>query len=291
MVIVGLHVDDVSQTVIEQTPEKAISKATLIGSEMVERAQAKGCELSDKSTVVASTPHIARQVAKQFWQTKHQDHISKNDGRPRGADGSRCQTTHHNNKETNQERSSKSSEGETTSGENRRASKLYNTWGETPTAVLAWNVKGQSPTTRRQLRRSALQCIPAQGMQPCPVTRLFWYLGPEGDPEVSTTVAQIKLWMDIWGSASSNERQLIDRAWRAIARRQEQAKSNERWRTVTGPIGATITMLLELGWHPILPHMWLNPTKTEAAQLSEAKEGGAVQQILAAIAEQAQRRT
>ena len=52
------------------------------------------------------------------------------------------------------------------------------------------------------------------------------------------------------------------------------AKAVNKWSRVTGPLTATIAVLLDLGWQPIKPDAWVSPDKsvwqcTEQARIDE----------------------
>ena len=54
-------------------------------------------------------------------------------------------------------------------------------------------------------------------------------------------------------------------AWHSARASLLSMRLKERWRSVKGPIGATITYLLQFAWHPTEPDVWYTPGRRESA--------------------------
>ena len=55
----------------------------------------------------------------------------------------------------------------------------------------------------------------------------------------------------------------IARAWSSVAQKLQRKQPQHRWRTVSGPMAATIATLLEEGWTPVGPLRWQDPDGTQ----------------------------
>ena len=91
---------------------------------------------------------------------------------------------------------------------------------------------------------------------------------------VHARLEQIKTWISIW--QMSEDRDTLTKA-RRVAR--DQLTNSPSWSHVHGPIGATVLTLIETGWVPSQPSLWLHPANEECATLS-TPEPYAVSSIL-----------
>ena len=147
------------------------------------------------------------------------------------------------------------------------ASSLFVT-GVRPQQEYEEAIIGATPGHVQHMRRSALKCLRKAGTQPCATTTLRWRLDEQADPAVRIVKEQIRMWADLWEEArkDAKEENEIRQAWR------EGLKSivlaNKGWRTVTGPLEATICVLRSAGWHAVGPGYWPTPDKEACATLS-----------------------
>ena len=74
--------------------------------------------------------------------------------------------------------------------------------------------------------------------------------------------------MWIWGKARPEERALLTKAWLKVA--PGLKAKPDRWTCSKGPVAATICILTEAGWDPMLPWLWRAPSgELEATLESE----------------------
>ena len=89
--------------------------------------------------------------------------------------------------------------------------------------------------------------------------------------------------MFIWKTAADDSelRRWLRQGWREARSQFSKTNPQDCWRKVKGPIGATIAVLLEIGWEPRLPNLWVNDTKKATAQfdLNEPAEHQVTQEI------------
>ena len=74
-------------------------------------------------------------------------------------------------------------------------------------------------------------------------------------------VDTVETWIVILTS-SPEHRQRACARWPDILARFQALQPNRRWRRVSGPVSATIVVLLELGWSPEGPWGWVDPLGT-----------------------------
>ena len=134
-------------------------------------------------------------------------------------------------------------------------------------------------------RRTSCRCA-AKG-KACPQTAVEWLLGQKANPVVQCKVEQVKAWIILWRSASEDQRQVLLKAWRKAARSLSAMSQKQRWKNVTGPITATIAVLLEDGWRPALPHCWTAPQGDSYAVLEDKEAEAVMEEVLAAVEERA----
>ena len=92
-------------------------------------------------------------------------------------------------------------------------------------------------------------------------------------------VEQIRTWIQLWQQASATARASYTKAWRVARDMLQRTRS---WSQVHGPIGATILTLIENGWVPAQPTLWIDKEKDQFATL-EAQEPHALHDMLQAF--------
>ena len=117
------------------------------------------------------------------------------------------------------------------------------------------------------MRAAASRCAGRAGFLACPASCLRFYLGEGCDPDVYLPTDQIQWWLSLCRMLRPAERTRVRKAWRRAADSLSALPPTKRWRKATGPLSATICILLEQGWTPTLPVVWGAPTGTETAVL------------------------
>ncbi|CAK0831769.1 unnamed protein product, partial [Prorocentrum cordatum] len=93
----------------------------------------------------------------------------------------------------------------------------------------------------------------------------------DDDPKMSVVKDQVKQWFQFW-EAHPELRERVRRGWRAMLKRLIYLRPRSRWRCVTGPMGALIMMLRELGWTPRAPDHWLDDQGDEWKHMGDAAD-------------------
>eukprot|EP00959_Pyramimonas_sp_CCMP1952_P333972 6994259-Pyramimonas_sp.AAC.1 len=73
---------------------------------------------------------------------------------------------------------------------------------------------------------------------------------------------QVKHWLKFW-SAHPELHDRVRTGWTAVLRRLINSKARSRWRWATGPMGAIILALGDLGWVPRAPDRWIDASGDE----------------------------
>ena len=109
----------------------------------------------------------------------------------------------------------------------------------------------------RQKRAIASACSPPGG-RACPMAANAIRLGIANDPWIRATVEQIQWFTEVWLSSSLAARLRLKIHWLKIRSHIREAGPSKRWKRVTGPVGAVIACLAEIGWKPHWPGTWLD---------------------------------
>ena len=134
------------------------------------------------------------------------------------------------------------------------AAKLANT-GVRPQACWGHQNLGLGPARLRGLRATMAKCTGSWHPGSCTTTTLALQLGPGADPALYLPVEILQAWLGLLASTPLSAGALAT-AWRRTVRRVSQGR---RWAKVRGPMGATISTLLDLGWGPEGPTKWRAP--------------------------------
>eukprot|EP00959_Pyramimonas_sp_CCMP1952_P198366 4149319-Pyramimonas_sp.AAC.1 len=67
---------------------------------------------------------------------------------------------------------------------------------------------------------------------------------------------QVKEWFYFW-ARHSELRDRVRLGWRAVFKRLLYLRPRARWKCVTGPMGAVILALRDIGWIPRAPDVWI----------------------------------
>ena len=131
--------------------------------------------------------------------------------------------------------------------------------------------------------------------QPCKTTVVAFRLDEKDDPEIHAVMSQVRGWCELWSTASVAEKKLLREVWeKAFPEAMERSKADEErkeqdagarggretrserkksggggslWKEVRGPISATQATLINIGWLPVSPGRWLDPTRSLEAEL------------------------
>ncbi|CAK0827060.1 unnamed protein product, partial [Prorocentrum cordatum] len=90
----------------------------------------------------------------------------------------------------------------------------------------------------------------------------------DDEPKMSAIIDQVKNWFQFW-VANPDMRERVRRGWRAVLKKLIYTRPRARWRCITGPMGALILSLRELGWTPRAPDMWIDDQGDEWRHLGD----------------------
>ena len=132
----------------------------------------------------------------------------------------------------------------------------------------------------------AVKCMGAAGFRPCPTTVIGWKTTEEMHPVKRALVQQIRDWLEQWWQAEEEEKVGITSAWRQTWDIMAKVNCNTRWKRVKGPLSATIAVLMEIGWKPAQPNLWVS---RQGTQVASRMERGDQATIMAAIGDEVSR--
>ncbi|CAK0897887.1 unnamed protein product, partial [Prorocentrum cordatum] len=111
-----------------------------------------------------------------------------------------------------------------------------------------------------QIRRQAAQSAVGTGPGRCLTTSLAAAFDRR-DPAKALRREQVLAWLRLWREYPEYHTR-IARSWDSIRSRLRLAGSR-RWRVSKGPIAATISTLLDIGWDPVSPMVWSSDEQFE----------------------------
>jgi hypothetical protein len=284
---VGMHVDDVAQLFADPSRSTAKESAIRQGATFATSLMKLGFTISPKSVVVSSCWETAKKVASAIHRmgipmtavvSADDLGVTASGGKRRIVEAMRkwiCKGTRRIGRVKVLPKS------------NAKAKVLYKT-GVKPQQWYGICCMGASPSLRKKARRAAVMCGGNTGWRPCYTTALCLQGGMMHDPEVELQVKQVGTWLDLWWDVTVAEKEELTCAWRKIRDELTGAPESKRWARVAGPIAATVTTLLELGWQPLQPDFWLSTNRTQAAVRDTAQDETA---ILECVRRTARRKT
>ena len=260
----GVHVDDVTQLFTARLASEVKVDALRTGRAFVKAMQAAGFTISSKSVVVSSDASVANQLAAAFQRegVPMTPAAAAEDLGVAAAGGNRRCAKYADKRMRKGIR--RAGRVKILGKFCRRAKVLYKT-GVKPQQQYGLHVCGASTSQRTSARRAAALCLGSAGWRPCLASVLELKGGDSFDPEIGLIVQQIALWLDLWWTMTSKQKHEVTEAWRLKRDALQKMAERERWRSVTGPMAATLVTLLELGWHPIQPNHWLTQDLSQAA--------------------------
>ena len=84
--------------------------------------------------------------------------------------------------------------------------------------------------------------------QACAISTVAWFFDERRVPQIAARDEQASEWITIWRGFNVDARRRIRKVWRKKA--PILANDPRRWNQATGPICATICLVLEAGWKP-----------------------------------------
>jgi hypothetical protein len=116
---------------------------------------------------------------------------------------------------------------------------------------------GVPPRLLAQLRTARARTVKSEGADACPTTLLDLPPSqPLFDPAVMRRWIQLDSWRQLWLHTPAVRRPGIVKAWAKLWLHMRGAKV--RWPSVTGPLSANLATLLDLGWVPLKPFLWVD---------------------------------
>ena len=249
-------VDDLAQFAAG-TPASVIDKVASSAIELVEGVLSKGCSISSKSKLVGSDLDVLHAIRARIlahtgirleiatWARDLGVTFSAK-GRRRGAFAARAAKAKRRTGRVRQ-----------LAKATRQAAKLYRTgvWSQVSFGAEVHGI----PATQLHRMRSLAAMSTGVPRSSCVTSAIAIGHGEMWDPAVRMRLQQVKAWLRLWCATSRGERPRIRRAWACTYRRLAQTPTRRRWRSVVGPMGATIATLLDIGWIPAAPDHWRSP--------------------------------
>ncbi|CAK0889237.1 unnamed protein product, partial [Prorocentrum cordatum] len=102
----------------------------------------------------------------------------------------------------------------------------------------------------------------------------------DDEPKMAALAQQVKEWFHFW-ARHSELRDRVRLGWRAVLKRLLYLRPRARWKCATGPAGAIILALRDIGWIPRAPDVWIDDEGSEWRHLGN--DGGSAQDLVKAI--------
>ena len=252
---VDSYVDDLSLR-IHGSHAKCKSMAVAAGSWLIQTLGASGIPISEKSVILATDTTLGRKVQAALGSRTGVTLRVGRQARDLGVDATlgkaRRLTTFTERWQKGMRRLRRVRGLLRTS---RLVSRIARTGG---LAQASWGhqAKGASPTCLRRTKAALAKASGIWRAGGCTTTGLCLRWGALADPEVDmrlqTLVAWTQSWLDLpeWHPA-------ITAVWTKLA---PYLKSPSRWSRVKGHMAATIATLWDIGWEPLGPLLWKDPT-------------------------------
>ena len=135
----------------------------------------------------------------------------------------------------------------------RRAESMVST-GSNPQRSYGFCVMGMPPAKLDHWRASNASAI-GIATSACK-TSAFALRGDNMDPALTVPSDQIRFWLELYSTADPVLQVKLQTAWFKIPARTSSA----RWKAVTGPCAASFLTQAQIGWKPIGPDAYRDPT-------------------------------
>ncbi|CAK0907479.1 unnamed protein product, partial [Prorocentrum cordatum] len=87
-------------------------------------------------------------------------------------------------------------------------------------------------------------------------------ISQDDEPKMAALAQQVKEWFYSW-ARHSELRDRVRLGWRAVLKGLRYLRPRARWKCVTGPMGAIILALRDIGWIPRAPDVWIDDEGSE----------------------------
>ena len=262
-VLLFQHVDDMSNLAVASTNRKLVEDVVSYAKEFKEWTDRLKLTISPKTMIVPKT-EITQQISRICVRMGIPMAVSAS-GVDIGVDTSAAATR----------RTKKQSERiDTGKGRSKRVNTLARRNNQARrlgvtsvklSQVYGHTSVGMAPTARQRCKKNISHATGLPGPGSCTTTILRWayrsgvHSKSTADPRVTLPLEQVKAWIGIWNRAKCSDKTRIKKQWAKQYAKLAKVRHDIRWMMVRGPIGATITTLVELGWKPIHPYRWITP--------------------------------
>ena len=141
--------------------------------------------------------------------------------------------------------------------------------GAAPVQDYGSTVLGTPPAHIAKMRHNIAVATGDQIPGTCNTTLLQWNFSKtkhQADPCIKVPLQQLMTWLRLW-NANLGDKSRITERWHNL--HMELHRATNRWQLVRGPMGATISTLLDLGIKPAHPINWI--TSNYALNISHDK--------------------
>ena len=245
-------VDDLSQIITGET-DTVIDLASRSAKLLIAMLKGIRVVISRKTGIIGSNFKIAEAIQKRIQQECGVTILAVKHGIDLGIDcgGSTRAVSHQLNKEIKADARNVRAKFLVTLC--RRAESMVQT-GSDPQRSCGFCVMGLPPARLDHWRASNAS---ARGIatSACKTTA-FALRGPDLDPGIHVPVDQIRFWIKLYESAPADLQVKLQAAWFKIPPRIHKSG----WKLVTGPCAASFLTLAQIGWKPIGPDAYRDPT-------------------------------
>ena len=281
----SIHVDDLA-TFGSASSEEALVEALMeVSTVFVEEMEGRGMKISSKTVILMTKRSLGSKVQRYLQKRFGLTVLVEETGSALGIEVS----ANHRVRRTKVVRArfcrarKRAERGGWLAAKDRRAVRLFAS-GAAPMAEYGAATNGLSPGYLDKLDSMAARAAGANGFNPCPISLSVLHLGFV--PSARAIGKQASAWIRNWNKASQETRSSWGAGWQQTRDLLTRLPTEERWRRVTGPIGATIATLLHIGWAPIQASHWLARDRASQAIIGRGSWEDA--QIVKAIEEEAE---
>ena len=266
-------VDDVVSITITKTKKAAIKEGCRVIELLFRLLTAKKVRISPKTTILASSRHIAEPVVEHL-ANKGFPVVMGTHCRDLGVDSAAGRRRVNKTVAKRAVKARKRAGRAATLVKACKGARLCRS-GALAQAKWGTELRGLAPSTLKSLKAAAATVALPTAAGASPTVATWTTFGPLGDPELVMPLGLLKQWI-LWLNNNYDRRDELVGLWNFLVERLRDPAT--RWARVKGPVAAVVATLYHIRWTPVTPASWLD----EAGQLWRI-EGKARPSPLAAV--------
>jgi hypothetical protein len=251
----SVHVDDMGQVIAGEVAEDVVDVACDSAIFLVKQLATRGLTMSTKSVLLPADSPLAVRVRSRLQCHGIILNLSlqaRDVGLDATAGKRRSETVAKGRAAKAKERARAVGRFSAT---NKKSKKLFHT-GSFRQEQYGAAAMGKTPSQIAATKRNATAAIGANRRGRDATITLALEFADGMDPEVMIPLDQLKQWTLSWDKLDDGLRKQVRRAW--MIKMPQLRNEETRWKRVKGFMSATIATIMDLGWAPIGPTVWLH---------------------------------